>query len=81
MYLTTNANDVDPVLAQQWFDGLRGNYSEHNWKLSLNMFPLSTGPDSLPEVVHAIKVADPRAQIIVDPENQPALDRILADLP
>lgn len=81
MYLTTNANDVDPILAQQWFDGLRGNYSEHNWKLSLNMFPLSTGPDSLPEVVHAIKVADPRAQIIVDPENQPALDRILADLP
>lgn len=81
MYLTTNPNDVDVILAQQWFDGLRGNYSEHNWNLSLNMFPLSGGPDHLPEVVQAIREADPRAQFIVDPENQHALDLILTSTP
>ncbi len=80
LYLTTNPNEVDVILAQQWFDGLRGNYSEHNWDLSLNMFLLAGGPNHLSEVVHAIKTADPHAQIVVDPENQHALDLILADL-
>lgn len=81
MYLTTNPSDVDVILAQQWFDGLRGNYTEHNWDLSLNMFPLSGGPNKLAEVVTAIKSADPSAQIVVDPENQAALDLILAAAP
>lgn len=80
MYLTTNQNDVDVILAQQWFDGLRGNYTEHNWNLSLNMFPLSEGAENLREVITAIRAEDPSAQIVVDPENQDALDKTLAEL-
>lgn len=78
LYLTTHPGDVDVILAQQWFDGLRANYSEHSWKLSLNMFPLSGGPENLSKVVADIKAQDPNAHIVVDPENQGALDRILA---
>ncbi|MHA7269951.1 hypothetical protein [Arthrobacter sp. HLT1-20] len=80
MYLTTNPNDVDVILAQQWFDGLRGNYTEHGWTLSLNMFPLSGGPENLRKVIVDIKSEDPAAVIVVDPENQAALDQIMASL-
>lgn len=80
MYLTTNQSEVDVILAQQWFDGLRGNYSEHNWNLSLNMFPLSEGAGNLREVVIAIRSQDPNAQFVVDPENREALKQILADM-
>ncbi|WP_146070274.1 hypothetical protein [Arthrobacter sp. GMC3] len=77
MYLTTNPGDIDVILAQQWFDALRGNYSEHSWKLSLNMFPLSGGPDNLTKVVTDLRFQDPSVRIVVDPENQAALDQIL----
>ncbi|MFQ4147195.1 hypothetical protein AAGW05_00620 [Arthrobacter sp. LAPM80] len=80
MYLTTNPGEVDPILAQQWFDSLRASYSEHSWNLSLNMFPLSHGIDSLRPVVLAIREEDPKAQIVVDPENQEALDLVLAEI-
>lgn len=80
MYLTTNQAEVDVILAQQWFDGLRGSYSEHSWNLSLNMFPLSKGAENLREVVLAIRAEDPTAQLVVDPENQEALEEILRGL-
>ncbi|WP_427018629.1 hypothetical protein ACQCSX_08895 [Pseudarthrobacter sp. P1] len=81
LYLTTHPADVDPILAQQWFNGLRADYSEHSWTLSLAMVPLSGGPENLPKVVADLKAQDPTVHIVVDPENQAVLDRILAALP
>lgn len=80
MYLTTNQSEADVILVQQWFDGLRGSYSEHSWNLSLNMFPLSQGVTNLREVVLAIRADDPTAHLLVDPENEAALEEILSGL-
>ncbi len=81
LYLTTRPSELDVILAQQWFDSLRSTYSEHSWKLSLNMFPLSGGADNLRKVVADIRYQDPGAQLVVDPENQAALDDILSSMP
>lgn len=81
LYLTTRPSELDVILAQQWFDSLRSTYSEQSWKLSLNMFPLSGGPENLTKVVADIKYQDPRAKLVVDPENQAALDKILSSMP
>lgn len=81
MYLTTHPAELDVILAQQWFDSLRSSYSEHSWKLSLNMFPLSGGPENLRKVILDIRYQDSGAQLIVDPENQVALDEILGSIP
>ncbi|WP_104089470.1 hypothetical protein [Arthrobacter sp. GMC3] len=77
MYLTTNPSTVDPVLAQQWFDGLRGNYTNLGYGLSVKMFPLSGGVEKLGEVVQAIRTQAPYAHLVVDPENQAILDQVL----
>lgn len=81
LYLTTRPSEIDVILAQQWFDSLRSSYSENSWKLSLNMFPLSGGIENLENVVLDIRRQDSRAQIVVDPENQAALDKILSSIP
>jgi hypothetical protein len=80
VYLTTRPTDIDAILAKQWFDGLTATYTEKGWQLSLNMFELSGGVDSLRLVVNKIVKADPSALIIVDPDNQAALNHILATL-
>lgn len=81
LYLTTRPSELDVILAQQWFDSLRGTYSEHSWKLSLNMFPLSGGPENLRKVVADIRYQDPGARLVVDQENRAALDEILSSIP
>ncbi len=80
VYVTTRPTDIDAILAKQWYDGLTATYTERSWELSLNMFELSGGPDNLRLVVNKIMRADPTALIIVDPENQAALNHILATL-
>ncbi|MGX5716901.1 hypothetical protein [Arthrobacter sp. MAHUQ-56] len=80
VYVTTRPADIDAILAKQWYDGLTSTYTEKGWKLSLNMFELSGGVDKLRLVVNKIKKADPSALIIVDPDNQAALNHILATL-
>ncbi len=80
VYVTTRPTDIDAILAKQWYDGLTATYTERGWKLSLNMFELSGGVDNLRPVVNKIIKADPSALIIVDPENQAALNHILATL-
>ncbi|WHP57971.1 hypothetical protein QMY03_13580 [Arthrobacter sp. KFRI-F3372] len=80
VYVTTRPTDIDAILAKQWYDGLTATYTERSWELSLNMFELSGGPDNLRLVVNKIMKADPTALIIVDPENQAALNHILATL-
>ncbi|MHC6592473.1 hypothetical protein [Arthrobacter sp. C152] len=80
VYVTTRPADIDAILAKQWYDGLTSTYTEKGWKLSLNMFELSGGVDNLRLVVNKIKKADPSALIIVDPDNQAALNYILATL-
>lgn len=80
VYLTTAPQEIDAILAKQWYDGLTGTYTERGWNLSLNMFALSGGVDSLRLVVNKVVKADPSAHIIVDPENQAALNHIMATL-
>lgn len=80
VYLTTRPTEIDAILAKQWYDGLTGTYTEAGWQLSLNMFELSGGVDNLRLVVNKIVKADPDVQIIVDPDNQAALNHILATL-
>lgn len=80
VYVTTRPADIDAILAKQWYDGLTATYTEKGWELSLNMFELSGGADNLRPVVNKIMKADPSALIIVDPENQAALNHILATL-
>jgi hypothetical protein len=80
VYVTTRPADIDAILAKQWYDGLTTTYTERGWQLSLNMFELSGGVDNLRLVVSKIMKADPSALIIVDPENQAALNHILATL-
>lgn len=80
VYVTTRPTDIDAILAKQWYDGLTSTYTEKGWKLSLNMFELSGGVDNLRLVVNKIKKADPSALIIVDPDNQAALNYVLATL-
>ncbi|MFJ6155532.1 hypothetical protein ACIQF8_01170 [Pseudarthrobacter sp. NPDC092184] len=80
VYVTTRPADIDAILAKQWYDGLTATYTERSWELSLNMFELSGGVDNLRPVVNRIMKAEPSAVIIVDPENQAALNHILATL-
>jgi hypothetical protein len=80
VYLTTRPADIDAILAKQWYDSLTATYTERGWELSLNMFELSGGVDNLRQVVNKIVKADPSALIIVDPDNQAALNHILATL-
>lgn len=80
VYVTTQPAEIDAILAKQWYDGLTATYTEKGWQLSLNMFELSRGVDSLRVVINKIVKADPSAQIIVDPDNQAALNHILATL-
>lgn len=80
VYVTTRPADIDAILAKQWYDGLTATYTEKGWRLSLNMFDLSGGVDNLRLVVNKIMKADPSAVIIVDPDNQAALNHILATL-
>ncbi|WP_285313367.1 hypothetical protein [Pseudarthrobacter sp. fls2-241-R2A-168] len=80
VYVTTRPAEIDAILAKQWYDGLTATYTERGWELSLNMFALSGGPDNLRVVVNKIMKADPSALIVVDPENQAALNHILATL-
>jgi hypothetical protein len=80
VYVTTRPTDIDAILAKQWYDGLTATYTERGWQLSLNMFELSGGVDNLRLVVNKIMKADPSALIIVDPDNQAALNHILATL-
>ncbi|MEE2521394.1 hypothetical protein V1639_06225 [Pseudarthrobacter sp. J75] len=80
VYVTTEPAEIDAILAKQWYDGLTATYTEAGWRLSLNMFELSAGVDSLRAVVTKIMKEDPSARIIVDPENQATLDYILATL-
>lgn len=80
VYVTTRPSDIDAILAKQWYDGLTATYTEKGWQLSLNMFELSGGVNNLRVVVNKIVKADPSALIIVDPENQAALNHILATL-
>ncbi|MDQ0117591.1 hypothetical protein J2T22_000761 [Pseudarthrobacter defluvii] len=80
VYVTTRPSDIDAILAKQWYDGLTATYTEKGWRLSLNMFDLSGGVDNLRPVVNKIMKADPSARIIVDPDNQAALNHILATL-
>lgn len=80
VYVTTRPTGIDAILAKQWYDGLTATYTGRSWELSLNMFELSGGVDNLRLVVNKIMKADPTALIIVDPENQAALNHILATL-
>lgn len=80
VYVTTQPTHIDAILAKQWYDGLTATYTEGGWRLSLNMFELSGGVDNLRLVVNKIVKADPSALIIVDPDNQAALNHILATL-
>ncbi|MEA5453090.1 hypothetical protein SPF06_00005 [Sinomonas sp. JGH33] len=76
-YLTTRPDQIDAVLAKQWYDALTSTYTEHGWKLSLFMFPLSGGPANLPSVVADIRAQDPSSVFITDPADKPLLDRAL----
>ncbi|MHA7278900.1 hypothetical protein ACX80H_04015 [Arthrobacter sp. MDT2-2] len=68
IYVTTEDGSVfHPILAQQWYSGLSGTYTEGSWKLSLNMFPLSGGPSTVDGVVDSIRAEAPDTRFIIDP--------------
>ncbi|WP_455834809.1 hypothetical protein [Pseudarthrobacter siccitolerans] len=79
-YLTTYAKDFDPILAFQWYDALTGTYTEKSSaKFMPHLRPLWSGVDGLSAVVTALRLEDPSIRIIVDPENQELLNRMLND--
>lgn len=79
-YLTTHGKQFDAILAFQWYDALTGTYTEKSSaKLMPHLLPLWSGVEGLPSVVSALRLEDPDIRIIVDPENQELLDRLLSD--
>lgn len=80
MYLTTTPRNIDPVLAQQWFSALSRTSTDHNWKLSWNMFALYEGNAGLAAAVRGILEEDPSAVLIVDPWKQSRLAEVLENL-
>lgn len=78
-YLTTYGKDFDAILAFQWYDALTGTYTEKSSaKLMPHLLPLWSGVEGLPTVVEALRREDPEVRIIVDPENQELLRRLLS---
>jgi hypothetical protein len=78
-YLTTHGKEFDAILAFQWYDALTGTYTEKSSaQLMPHLLPLWSGIEGLPPVVTALRLEDPDVRIIVDPENQDLLRRLLS---